>query len=268
MPRRFGNRSFVLCAAVAVLLGGLPWPGSQSLATEAVADPFAAAIVDQLSATEPNSTFLNEATQALEAAGYKVDYYPSEQVTVDLFHRLQDRGYGILVLRTHATAAKPESGSTRWTQPTVGIFTNELYVPGNHWADIASGGLSRVAYTPEQWNTTHQTWYAIRPAFVHDQPGRFAGTWVIAMGCRTLDNSSMADAFLMKGAGAYVGWNKNVTADWSDATAAFLLQQVLVQNRTVEQAVQDAEARGPDPVFGATMEVLGLPAFRPQARNR
>lgn len=42
-----------------------------------------AAIVDQLSLTYPNQTFTQTATNTLKQAGYSVDYYPGEEVTVE-----------------------------------------------------------------------------------------------------------------------------------------------------------------------------------------
>jgi hypothetical protein len=61
-----------------------------------------AAIVDHLSLTEPNPAFADRATGVLEEAGYAVDYYPGEQVTVDFYRELPSRGYEMLILRVHS----------------------------------------------------------------------------------------------------------------------------------------------------------------------
>jgi hypothetical protein len=47
-----------------------------------------AAIVDQLSLTEPNPAFTEAATDLLEQAGYAVDYFPGEEVTVEFYRQL------------------------------------------------------------------------------------------------------------------------------------------------------------------------------------
>ena len=52
-----------------------------------------AAIVDQLSLTYPNQTFIETATNTLKQAGYSVDYYPGEKVTVEFYRNLPTHGY-------------------------------------------------------------------------------------------------------------------------------------------------------------------------------
>ena len=47
-----------------------------------------AAIVDHLSLTAPNQTFIQTATNILKQAGYTVDYYLGEEVTVEFYRNL------------------------------------------------------------------------------------------------------------------------------------------------------------------------------------
>ena len=47
-----------------------------------------AAIVDQLSVSMPNQTFVNEAVELLEKTGFTVDYYPANKVTIDFYRHL------------------------------------------------------------------------------------------------------------------------------------------------------------------------------------
>lgn len=49
---------------------------------------FKAAIVDHLSLLASNQSFVETATNILEQAGYTVDYYPSENVTVEFYSDL------------------------------------------------------------------------------------------------------------------------------------------------------------------------------------
>jgi len=67
----------VLAAFLALRPGSSEQPG-----------PPRAAIVDQLSLTSPNQAFVQEATSMLEGAGYAVDYYPGEQVTIEFYQDL------------------------------------------------------------------------------------------------------------------------------------------------------------------------------------
>jgi len=47
-----------------------------------------AAIVDHLSLTAPNQTFIETATNTLKQAGYTVDYYSGENITVEFYRNL------------------------------------------------------------------------------------------------------------------------------------------------------------------------------------
>ncbi|MCH8007382.1 MAG: hypothetical protein IIC91_00805, partial [Chloroflexi bacterium] len=64
--------------------------------------PPKAAIVDQLSITVPNPEFVVDATSKLEQAGYTVDYYPGEEVTVSFYRQLPFFEYDVIVFRSHA----------------------------------------------------------------------------------------------------------------------------------------------------------------------
>lgn len=59
--------------------------------------PKKAAIVDQLSLTQPNPAFAETATGILEDAGYLVDYYPGEAVTVEFYRDLPTHGYDLIL---------------------------------------------------------------------------------------------------------------------------------------------------------------------------
>ncbi|GAG52736.1 unnamed protein product, partial [marine sediment metagenome] len=76
---------FVLIAvvfAVAALLLSPPGRNLAGLEGGGSSSP-TAAIIDQLGATYPNPDFADAAAETLEQAGYAVDYYPPEQITVE-----------------------------------------------------------------------------------------------------------------------------------------------------------------------------------------
>ena len=85
-----------------------------------------AAIVDQLSAREPDPAFVKAATATLKQAGYSVDYYPSDKVTVGLYSNLPARDYDIVILRAHSAVPEKDlalpatstrrSSSASWTR--------------------------------------------------------------------------------------------------------------------------------------------------------
>ena len=91
--------------------------------------PPTAAIVDQLSINVPNPDFVASATASLTEAGYLVDYYSGEEVTVDLYRQLPKLDYDIIVMRAHAGLSQEvdqETGEVTGTE-YVGLFTGEVY---------------------------------------------------------------------------------------------------------------------------------------------
>src|SRR3972149_1506032 len=120
-PRRMGA-IFVLLA----ILGAAPAAGllARSLAFGgSTSEPRTAVIVDQLSLTQPNPAFIETATDTLEGAGYTVDYFPGEEVTVDFYRNLPTHGYDLVILRVHGGRVMSEDGRRDY----VGLFTSEPY---------------------------------------------------------------------------------------------------------------------------------------------
>lgn len=92
---------------VAAITGGLLLV---NLRVREPVEPKTAAIVDQLSLSEPNPGFLASAARTLEQAGYLVDYYPADQVSVDLYRYLPTFDYDLIAFRVHV-------GTTRRVDP-------------------------------------------------------------------------------------------------------------------------------------------------------
>jgi hypothetical protein len=201
---------------------------------------FKAAIVDQLSGTIPDPSFNNNAKTILIAAGYTVDYYSPEQVTVELFRSLPSRGYGVIIIRAHSTGWIPGDATA--------ILTSELYTENNHLYEqlVDQLGESRLF--------NDKTYFAITAKFVQDaMQGRFSNSIIIMMGCTGLKDSSMAQAFVSKGARVYVSWENSVTPDRTDDATTALLQS-LAEGKTVRQAVNTAmDEAGPDPIYNSTL---------------
>src|SRR3990170_1695590 len=102
---RFLMLPAVVAVAAAVLMGGL-WL-ADLITGSGPAGP-SAVIVDQLSLTYPNPAFAEAATETLEEAGHRVEYFAGEQVTVDLYRSLPRRGYDLILLRAHSGRIRTE----------------------------------------------------------------------------------------------------------------------------------------------------------------
>ena len=215
----------------------------QNQTTNPASSQLKAAIVDQLSLTFPNQTFIETATNTLKQAGYTVDYYPGEQVTVEFYRNLPTSVYRIIILRVHSTATVVAQGAQR----PVSLFTSEPYSMTKYVYEQLTEQIAKVAYNfPDP-----PYYFAVAPAFVVSaMKDRFHDAIIIMMGCEGLDNPSMAKAFVEKGAKTYISWNGSVLASYTDQAVTHLLQQLFTKKETLEEAVDNTMSElGPDPEY-------------------
>jgi len=217
------------------------------------ASPKTAAIVDQLSLSQPSPTFVDSATRLLEQAGYAVDYYPSDRVTVDFYRNLPTFDYDLIVARVHSGITNEVDAATgeKTKSEYVSLFTGEPY--------------SATKYPEEQINRLGRAEYyqgapplfGIGPDFVrHSMRGKFDSTLIVMMGCDGLRSERTAQAFIEKGAGAFVSWSRSVSAEHSDAATQRLLEKLLIEGLPLEEAVaQTMVELGPDPEYDSTLLV-------------
>jgi cell division protein FtsB len=215
-----------------------------------------AAIVDQLSLTFPNQTFIEAATNILKQAGYMVDYYPGEKVTVEFYKNLPTYGYKIIILRVHSSAA--ELQGKEFVEAPVGIFTAEQYSQTRYVYEQLTDQLVIASYTMPQ----PPYYFAIVPKFVtQSMKGTFKNTVIIMMGCEGLNNTKMAEAFIQKGAKTYIGWKGSVSASHTDTATISLLQHLITEKQTVKQAVENTMKEvGPDPTYKSQLTYYPLNA--------
>jgi hypothetical protein len=211
-----------------------------------------AAIVDQLSITQPNAAFADAATNLLEQAGYAVDYYPGEEVTVEFYRDLPTRGYKLIILRVHSARLRDERDALT---DVVGLFTSEPYSQKRYVEEQKADRVrpSRIGYVSEGLSI----YFGITPSFIKSSmKGKFDDTTVILMGCDGLRSHETADTFLQKGAKAYVAWDGLVSSSHTDAATERLLQHLLADGLPLQEAVAQTMADvGPDPQYGSMLLV-------------
>jgi hypothetical protein len=208
-----------------------------------------AVIVDQVSLTFPNPGFVAEATKILEQAGYEVDYVPGDKVTVDFFSSLPTKSYDMVILRAHSGRFRLPDGTLT---DDVTIFTGEPYDRAKYPGEQRAGFLNKARYfevDPPLY------WFGINESFIRQKvEGSFKGARVILMGCDGLRSTAMADAFLEKGAKAFISWDDSVSIDHTDKATISLLNYLLVEKLPVDSAVSEtAREVGPDPQFGGKL---------------
>ena len=202
---------------------------------ETSASELRAVIVDHLSLTSPNQTFVDTTTNTLRQAGYAVDYYPGKNVTVEFFRTLASHKYKLVILRVHSTAVAYVEGG--FSNAPVTIFTAEEYSQNRYLWEQLTGQIVGASYPVPQ----SPSYFAITPRFVtSSMRGMFNNSIVIMMGCEGLNNTHMAEAFVERGASVYIGWNKSPRVTDTDSATSCLLKHLLVQKETLDTAVQTA----------------------------
>jgi hypothetical protein len=213
---------------------------------------FKAAIIDHLSLTFPNQTFTETASNMLVKAGYTVDYFSGEKVTVEFYRTLPMHGYNLIILRVHSSATSAYTGTEN--PLGLGLFTSERYENSKYFYEQLTDQVGKIAYSMEEAEKGID-YFGISPLFVkQSMKGEFNNTVIVMMGCEGLKNTKMAEAFISKGAKAYIGWNASISASCTDAATTRLLQHLLVEKQTIKQVVENTMKEiGPDPASNSVL---------------
>ncbi len=205
--------------------------------------PLKAIIVDQLGMEFPNSNFSETGVVAsmLKDSGFQVSYRRSETVNVAFYMELAQREYGIIILRSHS--------ATREDKTLVDFFTSEEFNQAKYTREQEKGWLTMGYY---QWKPEKQ-YFAVTPELVENLKGSFPKSVVIAMGCNSLNSTctEMAEAFINKGAKAYIGWTGLVQPSHTDNETIKLLEMLLIEEKKLSEAINAIDA---DPIYGSKME--------------
>jgi len=198
------------------------------LQTPEVEFSFKAAIIDQVGEAYPSSPsstheFNETVTNLLKKANFTVSYHKSQSITVNFYKGLAKYNYGIIILRAHSALREDET--------LIDFFTSERFEEGLY-NDVTRGNYS---WQPGKF------YFAITPKFIENLEGYFPKSIIIAMGCSSLKANceEMADAFIKKGARAYIGWTDSVGLPHSDNSTARFLQYFLVNNMTISDAISE-----------------------------
>jgi hypothetical protein len=186
-----------------------------------------AAIVDHLSISHPNQAFVKECSDILKKAGYAVDYYKGEEVTVEFYRNLPPLEYDLIVFRVHSAYIHKYL--------SLAMFTSEPYSKERYFQEQVRNRVVRSFIEP--YRQGDPDYLAITDKFVrYSMQGSFKNTTIIMMGCTGI-KKAMASAFLEKGAKSYIGWNGLVSANHTDAATLQLLKHLLLERHTIAQSV-------------------------------
>ncbi len=210
-----------------------------------------AALVDQIALTSPDPEFTAQALAYLNEAGFSTDVYEGKEVTVELFRTLPEKGYQLILFRSHSTNILNET----ITGGPVFLFTSEVYDKSKYVKEQLANRIGRAKIL---YDETSPLYFAIVAGFVrHEMGGHFDDTLIIIGGCQSLGTPDLAQAFIERGASAVVGWNDWVDLSHNDQAILHLLRGLTTEKLTLEQAVRKTMNEiGPDPAYDSILTYL------------
>ncbi len=190
-----------------------------------------AAIIDQLADSIPNKSFQQKAVEYLESAGYDVDVYTTEDITVDFYKKLPSMNYKFIYIRTHSLEVEELDNSTF-------LFTGEKYDINKHIMEQLSGQVTNAIPLNDQLpseminNATmisDATYFAIGSKFVDElMVGKFPQTVIILGGCESIRKHDLAKSLIVRGASEIIGWDRSIGSFENDQVMLALLEEVLI----------------------------------------
>ena len=160
--------------------------------------------------------------------------------------------YGTIYILTHGSTYHQKDGSD-----PVGFLTNEPFnqkLPNSVLSlsdyrnlTLLDPDAPQLTLSQRIRTNTGQPYLVVLPAFIANLPTNFPHSIVLAGACDSGINSSMADAFLLKGAGAYIGYNATVSARFLTESAMAILDRLIKYHDTASGAVQNFS--GPNSVY-------------------
>ena len=208
-----------------------------------------AVIIDGLS-DFPGEPFINNVSEILEKAGYRVEVFKPEEVVVELYENLPSGGYDIIILRVHCGPLNDVlADGTKVPRGTV-FFTTEEYNE-KKYRNLQERNLLAVGNIRGELD---KSYFTIPPWFFESaSQGNFSNSTIILDSCYGFYHQApfiMADTLIRKGARAFIGWDGEVQAKHTDTAVTELLKLMFNESLEAEEAVEKVrEHVGPDPFY-------------------
>jgi len=199
-----------------------------------------AAILDALYASSQDLTYEQNLTNYLSKAGYRVDVFRGENVTIDLLRNIG--GYKVLILRLHSAI-----------RGFLYLFSGEKYTQSEYALEQLSGGVR------EGITFDNVSYFAINAVFLggKNQWG-LKGSTIILMGCNGTGDSYSIQRLLDRGVKAYIAWTGYVELSYSDETTLALVKALYLKGSSVQAAVEEAmKEAGTEPAYNSVLEYYG-----------
>jgi len=187
--------------------------------------------LDRESPSNETITFVRKTRKLLEGIGVKVEYVGVKGVTLKVYQNLAQ--YNLVILRVHSGILVEDN------KKIVCFFTSEP-LPEN--PDKYSEWFNKeylANATLELPNGAKKSFIGLKPNFISNcLNGEFHNSIIIAMGCNSSINDSMARAFVNdRKALVYIGWTRDVTVNHTDSATLGLLESFFENNETIKRAI-------------------------------
>jgi len=180
--------------------------------------------------------FVRETRELLEGIGIEVEYVSVRDVTLEFYRNLVK--YNLVILRVHSGILVEDN------KKIVCFFTSEP-LPENpyKYSEWFSKGYL-VNATLELRDGTKKHYIGVKSDFISNcLNGEFHNSIIIAMGCNSSINDSMARAFVNdRKALVYIGWTRDVTVNHTDSATLGLLESFFENNEAIKEAINKAPA--------------------------
>lgn len=199
-----------------------------------------AVIIDQLDSEIPNKEFQETVSNYLKDAGYSVDIITTEDITVDFYKKLPTMNYDYVIIRSHSLGA----GSV---EKSASLFTGEKYVDHKYIKEQFLGHVARgIPLLGQQVmddggtdEFIDNTFFTVGSKMVDEiMEGKFDGTTIFLAGCETMEDSTLAESLVNKGASQVIGWSGLVDSRNNDRIVEEVLKETFVNKLELEQAVE------------------------------
>jgi len=216
-----------------------------------------AAILDMMYTKQPNKYFDDTAETYLRDAGYQVDTYKTENITVDFYKKLPTMNYKFIVFRTHGLP----SGTF---EKSASIFTGEIYSKNKYFSEQMTRQLEKgVPYLRSVIHANggygayvNETYFVIGSKFIDQSMiGKFPDSVILIGGCDVMSNNELAKSFVSRGASVVVGWNDLVSLDDNDRGILMVMHETVVSKKSMDSAIKSVMANfTADSIFPAKLK--------------
>jgi len=200
-----------------------------------------AALVDALSSVYPHPQFVDKIRTIMNNTGYGFDYFSEGAATLDFFFNLPSQGYSIIILRVEGVNIRVGDASP------VAFATSDQYASPQRISDQMRNDLGVI-------EANGHTYFAMTPKAISQlMCGQFQGTTVLVMACNSLSDSSLAQAFIDKGAKSFIGWNGSITIVHDDRVFTAVIALLTMGVQAGSAASYASNLFGADPIWGGTL---------------